>query len=120
MFVRRRDPRYTMSQSALNPEAFRAAEAARIKADLHLAAKERAEEREKAAAAYKAQSWQNDHSADAAVAQWAERGDDDDDSEEEEMDDEETWCPACNKGYRSGGAWENHERSRKHIKNVDR
>ena len=34
--------------------------------------------------------------------------------------EEIVWCEACSKGYRSGGAWENHERSRKHVKNVER
>lgn len=38
----------------------------------------------------------------------------------EEGEDEVVWCEACGRGYRSGGAWENHERSRKHGKNVER
>lgn len=109
-----------MSQSSLDPDAFRAAEQARIKAELLLAAKERAEERERAAAAYRAQHWQQDAGIDATVAEWAERGDDGDSDLDSEPDDEEQWCLACNKGFRSGGAWENHERSRKHAKNVER
>lgn len=39
---------------------------------------------------------------------------------EEIVVEEIVWCEACSKGYRSGGAWENHERSRKHVKNVER
>ena len=111
-----------MSQSSLDPEAFRLAEQARIRAELLLAAKERAEEREREAAAYKAQTWQQDSGVDAAVAEWAERGDGDsgDSGLESELDEGEQWCVACSKGFRSGGAWENHERSRKHAKNVER
>lgn len=108
-----------MSQSTLNPEAFRAAEAARIKADLLLAAKERAQEREVQAAAYQAQEWQKGSGGgvDAVVDQWDERSEEGEGSEE---DAEEQWCVACSKGFRSGGAWENHERSRKHQKNVEK
>lgn len=105
-----------MSQSALNPDAYRLAEAARIKAELLLAAKERAQEREKEAAAYKAQEWQR--GGVDAVAEWAERSEGEEG--EEDSDDEEQWCVACSKGFRSGGAWENHERSRKHVKNVEK
>ncbi|KAI5481320.1 zinc finger, C2H2-type domain containing protein, DnaJ Family [Pseudohyphozyma bogoriensis] len=115
LYVRKRDLRYTMSQSSLDPEAYRAAEAARLKAELLLAAQERAKEREIEAANYKAQEWQS-VSADA-VKDWDERSGSD---EDEEVDEEEQWCVACNKGFRSGGAWENHERSRKHVKNIEK
>lgn len=111
LYVRRRDPRYTMSQSTLSPEAYRAAESARLKAELLLAAQERAKEREKDIASYKAQEWQR-AGGNAEHPSGSET--------EEEEDDEEQWCVACSKGFKSGGAWENHERSRKHVKNVER
>ena len=108
-----------MSQSTLNPDAFRAAEAARIRSELLLAAKERAQEREAQAAAYTAQEWQRGSGGgvDAVVDQWEERSEEGEGSDD---DDEEQWCVACSKGFRSGGAWENHERSRKHQKNVEK
>lgn len=114
LFIRRRDPRYQMSLSSLDPDAHRAAESARLKAELLLAAQERAKEREREAASYEAQEWQRG-GADV-VGEWGERSGGD----EGEGEEEEQWCVACGKGFRSGGAWENHERSRKHGKNVER
>ncbi|KAK4054039.1 hypothetical protein OIO90_003684 [Microbotryomycetes sp. JL221] len=113
LFVRRRDPRFKAAQ---NDEAQKAAEAARTKAELLQAAKERAQEREREAALYKEQEWQR--GSQNATAEWEERSEDE--SPDEEEIEEEQWCVACNKGFRSGGAWENHERSRKHVKNVER
>ncbi|KAK4705017.1 hypothetical protein P7C70_g1188, partial [Phenoliferia sp. Uapishka_3] len=110
LYVRRRDPRYTMSQSSLSPDAFREAESARLRADLLLAAKERAKEREKEAEAYR-----------ASAPEWQRHADDEGSgSDEDENEDEEQWCVACSKGFRSGGAWDNHERSRKHVKNLEK
>ena len=37
-----------------------------------------------------------------------------------EMDGEEWECIACNKTFRSEAAWNSHERSRKHLKEVER
>ncbi|KAM0789908.1 hypothetical protein ACM66B_006749 [Microbotryomycetes sp. NB124-2] len=113
LFVRRRDPRFKAAQ---NDEAAKAAEAAKLKADLLQAAKERALEREREAAMYREQEWQKGTAN--ATAEWDERSEDE--SAEEDEEEEEQWCVACNKGFRSGGAWENHERSRKHVKNVER
>lgn len=55
-------------------------------------------------------------------ALWDEVSDEDGGAEQsgEEEVEEVVWCEACSKGYRSGGAWEDHERSRKHVKNVQR
>ncbi|KAK4048685.1 hypothetical protein OIV83_004655 [Microbotryomycetes sp. JL201] len=113
LFVRRRDPRFKAAQ---NDDAQRAAEAAKIKAEMLQAAKERAQEREREAANYREQEWQRGNGT--ATAEWRERSEDE--SVQEEEEEEEQWCVACNKGFRSGGAWENHERSRKHVKNVER
>lgn len=118
MYIRRRDPRWILSQSTLSPQAHREAEQARLKADLHLAAIERAKEHEKQAAEYKAQSWQNvptTTNGRGGEDLWGEKSEEEDLSEEEE-----NWCVACARGFRSGGAWDGHERSRKHAKNVER
>ncbi|POY75054.1 hypothetical protein BMF94_2030 [Rhodotorula taiwanensis] len=122
LFVRRRDPRYTNSSSS----AARAAAEAELRASLAAAARQRALEREAAASSYRAQDWeQADDKAEAVHAMWDEVSDEEDAAGEGEDGDGElieeiVWCEACSKGYRSGGAWENHERSRKHGKNVER
>ncbi|GAA6059680.1 hypothetical protein JCM10212_000067 [Sporobolomyces blumeae] len=127
LFVRRRDPRYS---STSTPSA-RDAAAAEIRATLAAASKQRAAERELAAAEYhaRAQSWETGGAdgggIDAVLKQWeefsdGEEGEADRGSGDEEDEDERVWCEACGKGYRSGGAWEDHERSRKHNKNVER
>ncbi|GAA5982840.1 hypothetical protein JCM10908_006806 [Rhodotorula pacifica] len=116
-FVRRRDPRYTASSSS----AARAAAEAEIRATLAAAARQRAAERAAAAASYRAQDWQEaDDKAEAVHAMWDEVSDEEDVESGDEIVEEIVWCEACSKGYRSGGAWENHERSRKHVKNVER
>lgn len=106
-----------MSLSSLSPEAHRAAAATKLKADLLLAAQERAKERELEAASYEVQDWQKvGTTTNDDLGEWGERSS----GEEDEGEEEEQWCVACNKGFRSGGAWEGHERSRKHLKNLER
>ncbi|GAA6048777.1 hypothetical protein JCM3770_003961 [Rhodotorula araucariae] len=112
-FVRRRDPRYTSTSSS----TARAAAEAETRAALATASRARAAEREAAAARYSAQEWQSG-GVDAVVKMWEEESEDEGDGDEGE--EEIVWCEACARGYRSGGAWENHERSRKHGKNVER
>lgn len=116
LYIRKRDPRFILSESALDPESYRLAQAARIRADLLLAAKERAKDREVQAQKYESQSWQQ--STANPIGNWGERSQD----EGEGSDDggEEQWCVACARGFMSGGAWENHERSRKHKQNLER
>ncbi|GAA5876208.1 hypothetical protein JCM3774_002326 [Rhodotorula dairenensis] len=117
-FVRRRDPRYSASTTS----AARAAAEAEIRASLAAASRQRAAEQAAAAASYRAQDWQEaDDKAEAVHALWDEVSDEEDvDASGDEIVEEIVWCEACSKGYRSGGAWENHERSRKHGKNVER
>ncbi|BGP20624.1 hypothetical protein JCM10213_007160 [Rhodosporidiobolus nylandii] len=116
LFVRRRDPRYSPTDSS----AARTAAAAEVKASLAAAAKQRAAEREASAAQYAAQDWQGASAAEESVhKQWEEVSDEDAESGDEE-EEGVSWCEACQKGYRSAAAWENHERSRKHQKNVER
>ncbi|GAA5977206.1 hypothetical protein JCM11641_003876 [Rhodosporidiobolus odoratus] len=117
LFVRRRDPRY----SSTNSSAARTAAAAEIKASLAAAASKRAAKREASAAAYAAQDWQNVNAAEDSVHRlWDEVSDEDEVGSGEEEEEGTQWCEACEKGYRSAAAWENHERSRKHQKNVER
>ncbi|GAA5927401.1 hypothetical protein JCM3775_002536 [Rhodotorula graminis] len=113
-YVRRRDPRF----QSLTSSTARAAAEAETRAALAAAAKQRAAEREAAAARYAAQDWQSG-GVDAVHRMWEEESDEEGEGGEE-GEDEVVWCEACGRGYRSGGAWENHERSRKHGKNVER
>ncbi|GAA5882962.1 hypothetical protein JCM16303_006762 [Sporobolomyces ruberrimus] len=130
LFVRRRDPRYTSTQSS----AAQAQVQLEIKASLVAASKQRALERELAAKEYESQlqawevggkdglenvlkEWEEGSEIDSDQLERDEEGQDDDDDGEGER---AVWCEACGKGYRSGGAWEDHERSRKHVKNVER
>lgn len=107
-----------MSLSSLSPEAQRAADAVKLKADLVLAAQERAKERELQAASYSQQDWQKTTAGNVDVMkEWEERSSG---SEGGGEDPEEVWCVACGKGFGSGGSWENHERSRKHLKNLEK
>ncbi|GAA6001196.1 hypothetical protein JCM5350_001001, partial [Sporobolomyces pararoseus] len=129
LFVRRRDPRYKVINQIQTDET------AKIKADLLAASKLRALEREKAAQEYESQlqDWEKGNDAtkgggglESVLREWEEgseledHSDGDEGEEGEAEEDERVWCEACNKGYRSGGAWEDHERSRKHLKNLDR
>jgi len=95
---------------------------AEIKATLAAASQARALEREAAAKAYREglQEWETgDKGLESVLKEW-EEGSELDSDEEDEEEEERVWCEACMRGYRSGGAWEDHERSRKHMKNVDR
>ncbi|GAA5938170.1 uncharacterized protein JCM15063_005483 [Sporobolomyces koalae] len=133
LFVRRRDPRYVSTSSTS------ATVAAEIKASLAAASQARALEREQAAKAYEAtlQDWEKeDRGLESVLREWQEGSELEDDEveddggesgsrdrfvgQEEEEEASRVWCEACGKGYRSGGAWEDHERSRKHLKNVER
>lgn len=127
LFVRRRDPRY-ISTSNLSAQASATAE---FKASLAAASRARALEREQSAAEYEAQlqDWEKggQQGLESVLREWEEGSELEDEEagagEGERGDEDElerVWCEACNKGYRSGGAWEDHERSRKHLKNVDR
>ena len=42
------------------------------------------------------------------------------DSDDAELEGEEWECVACDKSFRSEAAWNSHERSRKHLKAVDK
>lgn len=104
MFVRKRDPRYKLhlsrnsasTPSGSNPPLESSTEAAR--------------KREQAGQAYVEQDWQR------LKAEDLDRG-----AEWEEAEGGEEWeCVACARTFRSEAAWESHERSRKHLKEVER
>jgi DnaJ family protein A protein 5 len=64
-----------------------------------------------AAVAFVAQDWQKVAESGAADLEWALA----------EGDEEEEWeCVACGKSFRSEAAWDSHERSKKHLKAVER
>ncbi|KAF8581085.1 DnaJ-domain-containing protein [Ramaria rubella] len=103
LFVRKRDPRYKLHlsrSSASTPSGGIHAESSA----------EAARRREQAGQAYVEQDWQR-----VKVEEIQ------DGAEWEEAEGEEEWeCVACVRSFRSEAAWESHERSRKHLKEVER
>ncbi|KAJ3167716.1 hypothetical protein HDU88_002163 [Geranomyces variabilis] len=101
-FLRKRDPRYKGWKERAEKEAKEKVveERKRRKAETR-------REREKIAETY-------------VVPDWAQVKDDEHDvgHDEEELEDE-LFCIACNKAFRSENQFENHEQSRKHIRNVE-
>lgn len=99
-FLRKRDPRYKIYQTAQAnaPTAKTGSAATTRTAD--------------AAAAYVEQEWQKVGNGDThADLEWAFA----------EGEDPEEWeCVACGKSFRSEAAWDSHERSRKHMVQVER
>ncbi|KZO96736.1 DnaJ-domain-containing protein [Calocera viscosa TUFC12733] len=99
LFLRKRDPRY---------KAFLVSQNAAAIATSNVAAAEAAAKRAEALREYVPQTWQQAQPEQVVDAE---------DWEEEE----EGWeCVACGKTFRSERAWESHERSKKHIENVER
>ncbi|KAJ3035197.1 hypothetical protein HDV00_004266 [Rhizophlyctis rosea] len=100
-FVRKRDPRYKDFQ-----EAQRKATEEKIAAEKRRVAKEKRER------ALKAQEYE--------APEWAKVREDDDEVEDlvaEEYD--ELFCVACNKGFKSERQFENHGKSKKHLRMVE-
>lgn len=148
-FVKKRDPRFLTSQSK-DPLKVQQLERERQRNKLRQAAVEAAKEREANARQFQAQSWQrvdaeisDDDSdeddeenaddggsgADGSDADFVEddtngsldgRSEDGigDETEDDEIND--FFCPACEKQFASQGAWDNHEQSKKHLKNMQR
>ncbi|KAI5892402.1 DnaJ-domain-containing protein [Schizophyllum commune H4-8] len=104
-FLRKRDPRYKAFQQAqatgnMNTNASKAGQSTTRSTT------------EAAAAAYVEQEWQKTNHHDThADLEWAFA----------EGEDPEEWeCVACGKSFRSEAAWDSHERSRKHMVQVER
>eukprot|EP00884_Botryococcus_braunii_P003395 jgi/Botrbrau1/13056/Bobra.0187s0018.1 len=98
-FVKRRDKRvaaYKAQQAQLRAE--------KEQAELLRRQKEAAEKAERARA--------------FRVAAWAQQEQEEESADEEEEFVDQLYCPACDKVFRSEGAYANHERSKKHLENV--
>lgn len=123
VFIRRRDPRFKAYQAKQADNAPLAAEEEkRRKAE----AAKRQEAKRQEAASFQAQSWQM---AAEPQAEWASdfsSGESYDSDappsvgSDEELEEEGLDCVACNKRFQTQAAWENHERSKKHKKEVQR
>ncbi|KZT57907.1 DnaJ-domain-containing protein [Calocera cornea HHB12733] len=99
LFLRKRDPRY---------KSYLTSQSAAATAVSNAAAAEAAAKRAEALREYVPQAWQQAQPDQVVNAE---------DWEEEE----EGWeCVACGKTFRSEKAWESHERSKRHIENVER
>jgi DnaJ homolog subfamily A member 5 len=104
--LRKRDPRYKahLSQQATQTASTRENGASADTARVRAAATE----------TYVEQAWQTggkDSTAAHVDLEWAVA---------EGTDDEEWECVACGKSFRSEAAWEAHERSKKHIREIER
>lgn len=102
LFIRKRDPRYKLRVS----EGLNAPRGGHLLAETSA---EAARRREEASLAYVEQAWQRV------------KLDPNDDDEWEGAEGGEEWeCVACSRVFRSEAAWESHERSRKHMKEIER
>lgn len=105
-FIRKRDPRYKAHQAAQKGSVSQPA-----KTPIGQPSSQTPGTATPLAPAFVAQGWQNTSHGNAADLEWslAEGG------------DEEEWeCVACGKSFRSEAAWDSHERSKKHLKAVER
>ncbi|PLW21295.1 hypothetical protein PCANC_05087 [Puccinia coronata f. sp. avenae] len=123
-FIKKRDPRFAAS-AASNPEKWRAQEIQRIKRELREVAERRAKEREDEARQFREQTWQRQKDEKNASSEVEDEHAES--TTEEQPEDEEPeaavndwYCAACSKEFKSQGAWDNHERSKKHRQNAQR
>ncbi|WFD25811.1 hypothetical protein MNAN1_000777 [Malassezia nana] len=125
LFIRRRDPRYKAFQAQQKAEANLESQAEREEWRRAVAAK-RQEQKRAEAASFHAQSWQV---VDEPSDEWDDFGSGEeldapaDYESDDAADDPDAplWdCVACNKRFQSEAAWSNHERSKKHKKEVQR
>jgi len=101
MFVRRRDPRYKAYIKAQSQPVITSP----------LANNPALRTEKKSAAVYIEQEWQKTSTLGVEDLEWALA---------EGNDDPEVFeCVACGKSFKSEAAWSSHERSKKHIKNVE-
>ncbi|WFD03030.1 hypothetical protein MOBT1_001719 [Malassezia obtusa] len=128
VFIRRRDPRFKAYQ-ATQSEATSAAAAAEAEKRRKAESAKRQEEKRAQAASFQAQSWQMTNEPEAEWSSDFSSGESYDSDEpvdvasddDELLDAEEDFdCVACRKRFQSRAAWENHERSKKHKKEVQR
>jgi DnaJ family protein A protein 5 len=101
MFVRKRDPRYKAHLKALSQPATTSTSAN----------PPASQTKTEPAAVYIEQEWQKTSVSGVEDLEWALA---------EGNDDPEVFeCVACGKSFKSEAAWNGHERSKKHIKNVE-
>jgi len=105
--LRKRDPRYKAFQERqlLNTSS----QSGTVTPTFNPAAVAAARKRVEASQAYVEQEWQR-----VAPVE------DDNDWAAAEIGGEEWECVVCNKTFRSEAAWNSHERSRKHLKEVEK
>ena len=117
VFIRRRDPRYKAFQASQQSTST-IATAAEEQERRRVEAARRIEAKRAEAESFQAQSWQvvdelqewtSDFSSGASL-----------DGDESETDEPMWDCVVCDKRFQSQAAWENHERSKKHKKGVQR
>lgn len=133
-FVKKRDPRFLNSTSS-DPLRAKQLERQKLQAQLKQASLEAARAREASARAFVEQDWQRPREAEESesdsVASDSQAGNENEmtaegnGAEEAEASEEDAgipdwYCPACEKDFASQGAWDNHERSRKHVKNMEK
>lgn len=114
-FIRRRDPRVKAHHAQQQNKASNEADQMWRRAE----AIKRQNEKRAQADAFEAQSWQmtSDPENDSEFVDDFSDGA----SLDEASGDESMWdCVACNKRFQSQAAWSNHERSKKHRKEVER
>ncbi|KDQ13437.1 hypothetical protein BOTBODRAFT_33461 [Botryobasidium botryosum FD-172 SS1] len=104
LFIRKRDPRYKAHLARESAPPTKGAEKSAISAAAAAANQRRAE----AGEAYVEQDWQRLKQQEAAADEYW------------DGDQEEWECVACAKVFRSEKAWDSHERSKKHLKEVER
>lgn len=127
-FLKKRDPRFLNSTSS-DPLRVKQLEKQKLQAQLRDAAQEAARKREENAKTYREQDWQKvetvESESDASEEEAEGEGALASDAEQEDGSDPgdqvpDWYCPACEKEFASQGAWDNHERSKKHLKNVEK
>ncbi|KAI0029758.1 DnaJ domain-containing protein [Vararia minispora EC-137] len=102
-FLRKRDPRWKAHNAAQSQPKARVPPAPSSSATSGTASP--------SPVVFVAQDWQKVSQSNAADLEWALA---------EGEDDEEWECVVCGKSFRSEAAWDSHERSKKHLKNVER
>lgn len=118
-FIRRRDPRYKAYQAQQSSAEAQEAAAAEAEQRRKAAQEEHLRAKRDQAASFQAQGWQQTTVREEEEVHDFSSGDSLDDVDDE--DEEPMWdCVACNKRFQSQAAWDNHERSKKHKKEVER
>lgn len=125
LFVRKRDPRFKAYQAAQAAQAAAGANEAQAEERRREQAARYHEAKRAQAASFQAQDWQQAEAegfdSDFASGESYSAAQDSEGEEGSGGEDDPMWdCVACNKVFQSQAAWENHERSKKHKKEVHR